>query len=371
MTTTNNENSEVISKQSNSYIRTINRADWQPGSERKVKNAPSYRRDIAPAKGKARIGSRSNIRTHGPGAEFLKLGSPEVRAKLARDLRITRLLDRTAGKLGNVIANRIATPKRMNEVPHFEVNVPTRIRPCNRKIMVAKIVPNPIAGMMKTSPRAGGNFPSRFVSRKDIVLSFHDRQEVISVVRTILAIALVKGEWHGERIEKGSPMFKAFYQGARDTLGMHKIQSKLVEYDAPLTFPSDDGCATFGDRLSIDAELLSDSLGESLEEQAAQSEVETMATHYRACVVAMYAHEKARKAHKAYSKYRTMIATCDLAEQIALGQSTGHLGASKQRVRNIVADFRAYVAKGAELLRMEPANIATELTEAWNMHAIE
>ena len=376
MTNENIKTSEAINRYSNSYVRTINHEDWQPGSERTAKNAPSYRKDIAPAKGKARVGSRSNIRTNGPGAEYLKLGSPEVRAKLARDLRITRLLDRTSGKLGNVIANRIATPKRMNETAHFEGATTTKTGKC---VSLSKLTINPIAGMMKTAPRAGGNFPSRFVSRKDIVLSYHDRQEVISVVRSILAIALHTGEWTGGKIDKSSPLFKAFYRQSRDTLGMHKIQSKLVEYDRPAFSYGYDAVAkeydlygTFGDMPTLDVEIASDALEETAEEQAAQARVVEQGKRFRACIEAKYQADRTAKVHKAYTAYKRMLAICDTGEGLALGHaSTDHGVDNKRSLNNMIARFHAYVAKGEELLRLSPQSVADELTETFAMRAIE
>lgn len=368
----NIETSEVKHIVSNSYIRMVNYQDWQPGSERQIERAPSYRRDIAPVAEKARQCSRSNVFTMSPARERVKLGSASVRAAVVRDLRMTRRLDRTAGKIGNVLCKRIATPKRSNDIAHF---VGATVTPKGKRVAVSKLAANPIAGMMKTSPRANGNFPSRFVTRKDIELSFHDRQEIRSVTRTILALAmepdafyvLVEGDkvtrlelphWREASIPKS--LWKVLFKAARAALGMHKVMSRELSLDY------------FGEcGVQLDIEITADSLEETVTEQARASRVLALGSHFRECIEATYKAEKSRKAHKAGSKYRAMLALCELAEMASLGQSTGHGAKSSQCIRNLKADFAAYVAKGEELLRMEPASVALELSEAWAMHAIE
>lgn len=298
-----------------------------------------------------------------------KIGSPEVRAAVCKDVRLMRRLDSAAGKIGHLICRRIATPKRSNDVAHF---IGATVTAKGKRVSVSKLVANPIAGMMKTSPRAGGNFPSRYVTRKDIELSYHDKEEIVSVTRTILAMAmepdafylLIEGDketridlphWREGKIPV--TLWRVLFKATRAAVGMHKIMSRELSLD----YFADNG-------VELDIELAADALEESASEQARRARVLELGGHFRACIEAAYAADGSRKRKAAY---KAMLAFCDVAESAALGESVAGAVEGRQQAHDWRNRFLAYVAKGEELLRFQPEVLKDELETAWAMHAIE
>lgn len=295
-----------------------------------------------------------------------KIGSQATRDGIASDYKMMRRLDRVAGKIGNVVCKRIATPKRLNEESHLATgNEKTKK---GNRVSLSKVTPNPIAGMQKIAPLSRGG-SARFVSRRDIELSFHDREEIKGTVRTILAISMEPDGifWsNGTRYElphwrKGEQVpfaiWKIIFRATRDTLGMQKIMSREVSYDAEME-----------QALGVIIELASDELEDTAKEQARQARVKAMGEHFRKCMRAAYETDNSRKRK---ARFSGMMAFCDIVEAMALGASVGHGMTSLENACDWRKRFAAYVAEGEQALRMAPSTLKEEIETAWAMHAIE
>lgn len=305
----------------------------------------------------------TNMRT----VSGVKVGSQKVRNEIAQDVKLSRRLLITSEKIGNVICQRIATPRAHVKETHLIAgNERTK---SGKRVALSKVVPNPLAGMMKTSPRAHGNFPSRLVTRRDIVLSHHDREDIKSTVRTVLAISLEPDGYiflDGERMDvpqwrKGEKLPKAvwrvLFKACRDTLGMHKVMSREESYNAPGMEPL----------LNSVVDLASDSLEASLAEDARLARIAKLGEHFRECIRATFYTDKSRKRLAAF---KGMMAFCYLAEGCAMGKA-GHGLDNVEQTRIASKRFLAYVAKGEELLNMNPQRIKAELETAFTERAIE
>lgn len=295
-----------------------------------------------------------------------KVGSQAARNVIASEVKLMRRLNRTADKIGSIVCKRIATPKRANDSKHF---IGAEVTPSGKRVAVSKLAVNPIAGMMKTSPKANGHFPSRYVTRRDIELSFHDREEIKSTVRAILSLAMQPDSFYEcggvrhdlEQWQEGEAiphsLWKVIFRASRDTLGMHKVMSREMLWDF-----------NGAQELEVTLEYAGDVLEETASEQAEESRVLALGAYFRQCIGAAYEADKSRKRNVLK---RSMLAVCDVAESLALGKATGHGMASPEATRRVRDRFKAYVAKGAELIRLQPESLALELTESIAARMIE
>lgn len=321
-------------------------------------------------KGKTTMQQLTNMRNY----RGEKIGSQAIRDGIARDIRLIRRLDATAEKIGNLVAKRIATPKRSNDVQHLATGASVLSVNDGKRIAklpaLAKVTPNATAGMMKTSPRANGNFPSRFVNRKDIELSYSDREEIKSVVRAVLALSIEPDgifwsngaryelpHWRdGEKVPDG--IWRVIFRAVRDTLGMHKIMSREVSYNTP----------EMEQTLSVVVDLASDALEDTASEQARRARIIGTGEHFRKCMRAAFEADKSRKRK---ARFNGLMAFCDVAEALALGATGGHGMKSLEGACDWRKRFLAYVAEGESLLKLEPATIKAELEIAFAERAIE
>lgn len=300
------------------------------------------------------------------------MGSQEVRNRIAAEVKLMRRVNRTADKIGNLVCKRIATPKRSNDVAHFESGQCVLSIDDGKRMTKlpdsAKVAPNPTAGMMKTAPRANGNFQSRYVTRRDIELSVSDREEIRSVVRSILALSLepdnyivIQGDrvevphWRrGDKLAKGT--WRVIFRAAREALGMHKIMSREVSYD----FQGGAG-------LDVAIDLACDDLEETVEEQARDLGIRQKAEYFRQCARASFEADNSRKR---VAGFKGMMAFIDLVEGNCLGLS-GHSLSSIENAHDWRKRFEAYIARGEQAMRLQPDSVKVELETAFAERAIE